>query len=176
MGGRNSHRTAHWPRDTLFDTGSGNPDGSGCGALSRWGATGYHVIENPTRTIRSSVACQRTRRSFGMAAAEAPESGSFRVCVVGVTGEVGRLLAKTILAQEDMFLASAVARSAAGQSVGQVLDCECPVEIRSSVSEALAKDRFDVLVDYTSAKVAYENVRAALSEGVYVIDGSSGVT
>src|ERR1700722_18352032 len=111
-----------------------------------------------------------------MSAAETPKSGSLRVCVVGVTGEGGCLLAKAILAQEDMFLASAVARSAAGQSVGQVLGCECPVEIRSSVSEALAKDRFDVLVDYSSAKVAYENVRAALSEGVYVIVGSSGVT
>ena len=41
-----------------------------------------------------------------------------RVCVAGVTGDVGRLLTTTILAQQDLSLSSAVARSTAGRSVG----------------------------------------------------------
>lgn len=94
---------------------------------------------------------------------------SIRVCVAGVTGDVGRLLATEILAQDDLVLASAVARSAAGQKVGDV-------EIRASVADALAQDSFDVLVDYTSAQVAFDNVRAAISAGKHVIAGSSGIT
>lgn len=99
-----------------------------------------------------------------------------RVCVVGVTGDVGRLLTATMLRQTDLLLSSAVARSTAGQSVGQVLACDSDVVIRSSVAAALAKDQFDVLVDFTSARAAFENVRAAVAGGVHVVVGSSGIT
>jgi 4-hydroxy-tetrahydrodipicolinate reductase len=99
-----------------------------------------------------------------------------RVCVAGVTGEVGRLLTATILTHKDLRLTSAVARSTAGQSVGQALQCDCGVTIRSSVAEALAQDEFDVLVDYTSARSAFENVRAAVAAGIHVVAGSSGIT
>lgn len=99
-----------------------------------------------------------------------------RVCVAGVTGDVGRLLATTILAQQDLSLSSAVARSTAGRSVGDVLACDCDVTIRPSIAEARSKDRFDVLVDYTSARSAFENVRTAVAAGVHVVVGSSGIT
>ena len=101
---------------------------------------------------------------------------SITLCVVGVTGDVGRLLTVEVLAQRDLLLTSAVARSAAGTTVGQTLGCDCAVQIRSSVAEALARDEFDVLVDYTSAKVAFENARAAVAAGVHVVVGSSGIT
>jgi 4-hydroxy-tetrahydrodipicolinate reductase len=100
---------------------------------------------------------------------------SVAVCVAGVTGEVGRLLTRTILDQRDLQLTSAVARSASGQTVGGVLNCDCKVEIRSSVAEALSCDKFDVLVDYTSATSAFDNVRTALESGVHVVVGSSGI-
>lgn len=101
---------------------------------------------------------------------------SVRVCVAGVTGDVGRLLTAAILAQQDLALTSAVARSAAGQTVTETLGYDCAVEIRSSVSEALSKDEFDVLVDYTSARAAFDNVRAAVTGGKHVVVGSSGIT
>lgn len=101
---------------------------------------------------------------------------ALEVCVSGVTGDVGRLLAGAILSQSDMTLTSAIARRSAGQTVGDALSCNCDVEIRSSVAEALSKDRFDVLVDYTSAASALENVRTAVQGKVHVIVGSSGIT
>lgn len=101
---------------------------------------------------------------------------SIRVCVAGVTGEVGRLLTSAILAQEDLALTAAVARSAAGRTVGAVLACDSVVEIRSSVAEAAAKDSFDVLVDYTSARAAFDNAQAAVHAGKHVVVGSSGIT
>ena len=48
--------------------------------------------------------------------------------------------------------------------------------IRPSIAEALSKDRFDVLVDYTSARSAFENVRTAVAAGKHVVVGSSGIT
>jgi len=111
-----------------------------------------------------------------MSLASSPRNNPLRVCVAGVTGDVGRLLTSTLLAQKDLVLASAVARSTAGRSVGDVLGCDCAVSIRSSVVDALAKDQFDVLVDYTSAKAAFENVRVAVSSSIHVVVGSSGIT
>lgn len=101
---------------------------------------------------------------------------SIRVCVAGVTGDVGRLLTAAILAQPDLTLTSAVARSAAGRTVGDVLGCDSLVEIRSSVTEAADQDSFDVLVDYTSAKAALDNAQAAVRAGKHVVVGSSGIT
>ncbi|MDT9598727.1 4-hydroxy-tetrahydrodipicolinate reductase [Sphingosinicella rhizophila] len=98
------------------------------------------------------------------------------VCVAGVSGEVGRLLAKSILEQDDLRLTSAVARSASGRTVGALLGCDCDLDIRPSLAEALERDRFDVLVDYTSANVAYANVRAGLEAGIPVVVGTSGIT
>ncbi len=71
-----------------------------------------------------------------------------RVCIAGVTGWVGRVLAPVILKQHDLLLTSAVARKFSHKTVGETLGCGSSVEIRSTVAEALAKDKFDVLVDY----------------------------
>ena len=98
------------------------------------------------------------------------------ICVAGVTGWVGRVLAPAILTQKDLLLTSAVARKSSQKTVGETLACASPVEIRATVAEALAKDKFDVLVDYTSAEAVFENVRAAAAAGVHVVVGSSGIT
>lgn len=111
-----------------------------------------------------------------MAASGATLQGRLAVCVAGVTGAVGRLLTKAVLDQRDLLLTSAVARGAARGTVGATLNCECDVEVRSSIADALSHDKFDVLVDYTSASCAFDNVRIALERGVHVVVGSSGIT
>lgn len=98
------------------------------------------------------------------------------VCIAGVTGAVGRLLTRAILDQPDLLLASAVARGASSRTVGAALDCECNLQIRSSIADALSRDELDVLVDYTSASSAFDHVRMALESGVHVVVGSSGIT
>jgi 4-hydroxy-tetrahydrodipicolinate reductase len=111
-----------------------------------------------------------------MTSGESATRAPLRVCVAGVTGDVGRLLTTTILTQKDLRLTSAVARSTAGQSVARALGCDSDVRIRATVAEALAKDEFDVYVDYTSAKSAFANVHAAVAAGIHVVAGSSGIT
>jgi 4-hydroxy-tetrahydrodipicolinate reductase len=105
-----------------------------------------------------------------------PADGAVNVCIAGVTGEVGRLLTRALVDQQDLVLTSAVARGAAGRTVGEVLDLDCDVQIRPNLVEALSRDKFDVLVDYTSASSAFDNVCLALASGVHVVVGSSGVT
>ena len=101
---------------------------------------------------------------------------SIRVCVAGVTGDVGRLLTTAILGQNELSLTAAVARRAAGQTVGHLLERDSAVQIRPSVHAAIASDAFDVLVDYTSARIAFENALTAVRAGKHVVVGSSGIT
>ena len=105
-----------------------------------------------------------------------PRKRVLAVCVAGVTGEVGRVLTGAILEQRDLLLTSAVARGASGGTVGEALNCDCNVKIRPNLADALSRDTFDVLVDYTSATCAFDNVRSALASGVHVVVGTSGIT
>lgn len=91
-----------------------------------------------------------------------------RVCIAGITGWVGEPLTAAIRAAEDLQLVAGVARGAAGRTIG-----ETPVF--GSVEAALAVP-FDVLVDYTSALAAGDNVRHAVAGGRHVVVGSSGLT
>jgi 4-hydroxy-tetrahydrodipicolinate reductase len=99
-----------------------------------------------------------------------------RVCVAGVTGWVGSILAPAVLAQKDMTLTSAVARKVAGKTVGEALSGSSDVRIRSTVAEAIEKDEFDVLVDYTSVNVVFDNASAAVAAGKNVVIGTSGIS
>jgi 4-hydroxy-tetrahydrodipicolinate reductase len=99
-----------------------------------------------------------------------------RVCMAGVTGWVGSALVPAILTQNDLVLTSAVARTAAGKTVGEALGCKSDVRIRSTVAEAVAEDEFDVMVDYTSVKTIFANVQAAVAGKKNVVVGTSGLT
>lgn len=97
------------------------------------------------------------------------------VCIAGATGWTGRALVPAVLAADDLRLVSAVARSAAGDDLGEALGGRTlGVSVYASVAEAL--DGVDVLVDYTSATTVKPNVLAAVEAGVGVVVGSSGLT
>jgi 4-hydroxy-tetrahydrodipicolinate reductase len=103
-------------------------------------------------------------------------SERLRVCLAGATGWVGRGLAPAIAASPDLELAGAVSRSQAGRPLSEALGLPgLTVVVRASAAEALSAGA-DVFVDYTSAGSVLANVRAALSRGVHVVVGSSGLT
>ena len=62
------------------------------------------------------------------------------------------------------------------RTVGEVLNCDCDVDIRPNLADAVSRDKFDILVDYTSATSAFDNVQSALAGGIHVVVGSSGIT
>jgi len=101
---------------------------------------------------------------------------TLNICIAGATGWVGRPLCAAIADSPDLRLAGAVARSHAGLNLRDVLsDPRFDLHISASVAEALETPT-DVLVDYTSAAVAKDNVLAAIRRGVHVVIGSSGLT
>jgi 4-hydroxy-tetrahydrodipicolinate reductase len=91
---------------------------------------------------------------------------ALRLCVAGATGWTGGAVAEAVLAAEDLELASAVSRSAAGTDLGGA-------PVFAAVADAV--DGVDVLVDYTSHDAVMGNVMTAIERGVHVVVGSSGL-
>ena len=105
----------------------------------------------------------------------ADASAVLPVCVAGATGWTGRAVAEAVLAADDLWLASAVARTAAGTDLGQAWGGGANgVPVTASVADAL--DGVRVLVDYTSHEAVLGHVLAAIDRGVNVVIGSSGLT
>src|ERR1044071_4962959 len=100
---------------------------------------------------------------------------SLNVCIAGATGWVGRPLSAAISRSEDLKLVGAVSRTHQGKKLGDVID-EPGLDLVSAraVEEALHVPT-DVLVDYTRPDVVKANVLTAISRGVHVVIGTSGL-
>lgn len=100
---------------------------------------------------------------------------TIRVVVAGATGWVGKALIPAVLAQEDMTLAGAVARGAAGQDAGTAAGlAPIGVTIAATIEEALETPS-DVVVDYTKPNAVKNHVLTALGQGRHVVIGTSGL-
>ena len=100
---------------------------------------------------------------------------TIRVVMAGATGWVGKALVPAIMAQDDLALAGAVSRSAAGQDSGIAAGGPANgVAISASLAEALASPS-DVVVDYTKPHVVKDNTLLAISKGRHVVIGTSGL-
>jgi len=98
------------------------------------------------------------------------------VCIAGATGWVGRPLCLAVSEVDDLNLVGAVSRTHQGRKLGDVLGApKLDLTVSGSVAEALDTPT-DVLVDYTKADVVKANVLTAISRGVHVVIGSSGLT
>lgn len=73
-----------------------------------------------------------------------------------------------ILREQDLTLTGAVARSTAGEKIGDVV-------VHAGVDEALERGA-DVFVDYTAPGAVKANVLAAIAHGVHAVIGTSGLT
>lgn len=101
---------------------------------------------------------------------------SLNVCVAGATGWVGGPLCQAIAHSEDLTLVGAVARTAKGHRLGDVLgEPGLDVKISGSVQEAL-RTPTDVLVDFTRPEAVKEHTLTAVRSGVHVVVGTSGLT
>lgn len=100
---------------------------------------------------------------------------TIRVCVAGVTGWTGSMVAKAILGSGEFELVGAVARKSAGQDVGQTLGLESTgVQIAPSLEEII-KSKIDVLIDYTKPDSVKKRTLLALDHGIRVVIGTSGL-
>lgn len=99
-----------------------------------------------------------------------------RVVLAGATGWAGSALARGIAGCDDLELIGAVSRSAAGRSLGEVLDVDnLSTAVSGTIAEALESCP-DVFVEYTHPSVALGNVLAAVEAGAHVVVGTSGLS
>ncbi len=99
-----------------------------------------------------------------------------RLCLAGATGWAGSALALALTKITDIRLVSAVSRTHAKRTLGEVLGeplLDCP--IYATAEQALALP-CDVFFDYTTPDVAKSNALAALQHGAHVVIGTSGLT
>jgi len=98
-----------------------------------------------------------------------------RIVVAGATGWVGKALVQAIAAADDLTLAGAVSRNAAGQDAGQVAGiAPLGLKVSATLAEALATPS-DVVIDYTKPHVVKGHVLEALAAGRHVVVGTSGL-
>ena len=104
-----------------------------------------------------------------------PSEQTIAICVSGALGGVGRRLVAGVDAAEGFTLHSAVARREAGRDVGEVvLGRPLGVPITGDLAAAFDAGP-DVLIDYTHPSVVRQNVDLALSRGIPVVIGTTGL-
>jgi len=102
---------------------------------------------------------------------------TIRVCLAGATGWAGSAVAHAIAELEDITLVSAVSRTYAGKSLGDVLDTpKLSCSVYATSQEALDARECDVFFEFTKPDVAKSNVLTALQHRVHVVIGTSGLT
>jgi 4-hydroxy-tetrahydrodipicolinate reductase len=99
-----------------------------------------------------------------------------RVAIAGATGWVGRALIPAVMRDPELELVAAIARRGAQRDIGLVVGVgPLGVLIDDAIGDALTHGRPQVLVDFTSPLVVMDHVRAALSSGIAVVVGTSGI-
>jgi len=99
-----------------------------------------------------------------------------RICVAGATGWVGTSLVPALEAASDLELVGAVSRSAADKPLRDVVaGYTGTLQVAGTVEEALERAPSDVLIEYTTPSSARAHAIAALSRGVHVVLGTSGL-
>lgn len=89
-----------------------------------------------------------------------------KVAVVGCAGRMGTAVVNAVKAADDMQLVCGVDPS------GGSFD----FPVYASISEALACEAFDVMVDFTMPSVVADNLRVALPAGVNCVVGTTGMS
>ncbi len=105
-----------------------------------------------------------------------------RVAVCGACGRMGRLIVRQVAKQADMELVAAIdalGTPNAGKDAGELAGVGgLGVKIvgADKLAEALRRSKPDVLVDFTKADAAVQNVKTASEVGVSVVVGTTGFT
>lgn len=101
---------------------------------------------------------------------------TIRISLAGATGWAGSAVAHAIAQLEDITLVSAVSRTHAGKTLGDVLaEPRLTCLVYATAEEAFSQP-CDVFFEFTKPDVAKANVLTALQHGAHVVIGTSGLT
>ncbi len=98
-----------------------------------------------------------------------------KVAVAGAAGRMGREVCRTVALEDGMELACAFDPMAAGKPLSSLVpEADLPLEITAN-RQAMLDAGVEVVVDFTIADAARENIPFALSHGIHVVAGTTGV-
>jgi len=99
-----------------------------------------------------------------------------RVAVTGAAGRMGRLIVKNVVEDDELELSQAFDVREVGRDAGELAgvgNVGIPI---THASELESKLDADVLVDFTAADAAVENICIAARKGVKLVVGTTGFT
>jgi 4-hydroxy-tetrahydrodipicolinate reductase len=99
---------------------------------------------------------------------------AIRVGVFGATGRMGRIVCETVAAAEGLVLTAAVDPLHEGHDLRAAIGVDADVVI-SRDRTAVDAGQVDVMVDFTEAAVAREDMRWCAENGVHAVVGTSGL-
>jgi 4-hydroxy-tetrahydrodipicolinate reductase len=105
-----------------------------------------------------------------------------RVAVCGACGRMGRLIIKQISNQSDMKLVAAIDVAGTpdeGKDAGELASVgklDIKIVCVDKLAEVLKRSKPDVLVDFTNATAAIQNMKTAADAGISVVVGTTGFT
>lgn len=99
-----------------------------------------------------------------------------KITIAGISGTVGQALINELKNNNDFQLVSGISRSLAGKNLKEKYhDFPYDVPCVKTTREALSSQP-DVLIEYTSHEIVYENAIEAVNAGVSVVIGTSGLS
>ncbi|HEV2068862.1 MAG TPA: 4-hydroxy-tetrahydrodipicolinate reductase [Acidimicrobiales bacterium] len=100
---------------------------------------------------------------------------SIRVGVFGAAGRMGRTVCSAVVGDPDLELVAAVDPFHAGLDLRPVAGVDIDLHVLPA-PEALADFAIDVVVDFTDATAARENLRWCAGAGIHAVVGTTGLT
>jgi 4-hydroxy-tetrahydrodipicolinate reductase len=100
-----------------------------------------------------------------------------KVLVSGASGRMGREVCKAILNDAELELVGAVDKMSIGKDIGALVGLEpLSIPIQGELREGLSSCKPQVMVDFTTPATVMNNIRIALSSGVHIVVGTTGLT
>lgn len=102
---------------------------------------------------------------------------TIKVVVVGAGGKMGQEVMKMVLNDSELKLVGAIDLKDSDQDVANLLGCSpTGVKMNSNLDKVLKDSNADVIVDFTSPKSVYNNVKVAIQNNVYPVVGTTGLS
>jgi 4-hydroxy-tetrahydrodipicolinate reductase len=98
-----------------------------------------------------------------------------KVGVFGAAGRMGRTVCEAVAGDPELSLVAAVDPYHAGIDLRRVADVDSDLQVASS-SEALVEAGAEVVVDFTVADAARQNLAFAAEHGLHAVVGTTGFT
>lgn len=100
-----------------------------------------------------------------------------RVLVNGADGRMGSQVVKAVYEDKDLEFVGGVSVTNIGRDAGELAGVgTLGIAIREGLGQALDDIKPDVVVDFTTPKVIFENAKTCIEHGVNMVVGTTGLT